>query len=141
MKQNTAPTPVATPCRNDQKNQPQVPSHGKSQVAPTATTPSPPPRATPSTQASQPSPAVQSPVPGKLLLSEAAVDARMRRVMEVSKRTGKRKVSDYIFNQWQNKGKGRENIMKLFETCGYNKAIIAKPNVLLRCFSTLGVSF
>ena len=37
------------------------------------------------------------PVPGKPRLSEEAIRARMRRVMEPSKRTGKRKVSDAVF--------------------------------------------
>lgn len=53
----------------------------------------------------------------------------MRRVMDVSKRTGKRKVSDYIYNQWQGKGKGRENILKLFETVGYDKDQVAQTKL------------
>lgn len=62
------------------------------------------------------------PKPQALRLSEAAVDARLRRVFEPSKRTGQYKVSDAILAQYKKPGKSRKSLQKLFETCGYDKA-------------------
>lgn len=60
----------------------------------------------------------ESPTPGEIRLSEAAVRARMRRVMEPSKITGERKVSDAIVKQWQTK-KGKDKLGAIFQSCGY----------------------
>lgn len=61
----------------------------------------------------------ERPVPGKLRISEAAINARMRRIMEPSNKTGQRKVSDAVLKQWQCK-KSRGGLQKLFQTCGYD---------------------
>lgn len=55
-------------------------------------------------------------------ISEAAADARLRRVFEPSKRTGDYKVSDAILAQYKKPGKSRKSLQMIFETCGYDKA-------------------
>ena len=55
-------------------------------------------------------------------ISEAAADARLRRVFEPSKRTGEYKVWDAILAQYKKPGKSRKSLQKIFETCGYDKA-------------------
>ena len=56
-----------------------------------------------------------------LRISEAAADARLRRCMEPSRRTGKHKVSDEVLLQYKKNGKSRQKLRKVFETCGYDQ--------------------
>lgn len=70
------------------------------------------------------------PVPGQLRISEGAIYGRLRRVFEPSKKTGHRKVSDAIYKQWVDKGKGRQKIFSLFQSCGYCKdRCVSFPNM------------
>ena len=62
------------------------------------------------------------PNPELLRITEAAIDARLRRIFQPSKRTGEYKVSDAILAQYKKPGKSRKSLQKLFETCGYDKA-------------------
>ena len=111
--------PVATPCRVPEAEKPvveldQTPSPP---VSPTVLEADSPGSTVPSVDDS----AAAKPNPKVLRLSEAATDARLRRVFEPSKRTGQYKVSDAILAQYKKNGKSRKSIQKLFETCGYDK--------------------
>ena len=57
------------------------------------------------------------PEPGKLRLSESAIYFRMRRVFHPQ--GGKKKVSDEMVKRWDKGGKSRQNLMKVFQACGY----------------------
>lgn len=97
------PTPaVATPCR-----------------APEGTPKENPPP-TPSSQASSHL-ADNRPDPKVLRISEAAADARLRRTMQPSLKDGSFKVSQEVLKQYRKGGKGKKSLMKVFETCGYDK--------------------
>ena len=61
------------------------------------------------------------PKPKELRMSPAAADARLRRCMEPSRRTGKFKVSDEVLLQYKKNGKSRQKLRKIFETCGYDQ--------------------
>ena len=74
---------------------------------------------------------VSKPDPRALRISEAAADARLRRVFQPSLRTGQYKVSDAALAQYRKNGKGRKSLMKLFETCGYDKDRVSKFEVSL----------
>ena len=71
------------------------------------------------------------PDPRSLRISEAAADARLRRVFQPSLRTGQYKVSDQVLAQYKKNGKGRKSLMKLFETCGYCKDRVSNLESLL----------
>lgn len=111
--------PVATPCRVleaekaivdlDQTQSPPVTPTVLEADSPNSTVPSVDDSTAP------------KPDPKDLRLSEAAIDARLRRIFEPSKRTGQFKVSDAILAQYKKNGKSRKSIQKLFETCGYDK--------------------
>lgn len=62
---------------------------------------------------------VDSPVAGELRLSEAAVDARLRRLMRPNAH-GQFKVSLDIRNQFFCKGKAKKNLLSLFQACGFD---------------------
>ena len=111
--------PVATPCRVPEAEKPvveldQTPSPPLSPTVLEADSPG-------STVPSVDDSTAAKPNPKVLRLSEAAIDARLRRVFEPSKRTGQYKVSDAILAQYKKNGKSRKSIQKLFETCGYDK--------------------
>lgn len=57
----------------------------------------------------------------KLRISEAAADARLRRLMQPSMKTGEFKVSQEIIKQYKRNGKSKKSLQKLFETCGYDQ--------------------
>ena len=57
------------------------------------------------------------PEPGKLRLTETAIYFRMRRVFHPQ--GGKKKVSDEMVKRWDKGGKPRQNLMKIFQSCGY----------------------
>lgn len=59
------------------------------------------------------------PKPGILRLSEAAINQRMGRVFQPSKRTGEYKVSDKIVAMYKSKG-GKPKLHQIFQSCGYN---------------------
>ena len=120
--------PVATPCRAA------APAHETVHVS---TTPSPP-VTPPVLEVSSPElssisgiddESVTTPNPKELRISEAAADARLRRVFQPSLRTGEYKVSDAILAQYRKNGKDRKSLMKLFETCGYDKDRVSKFEV------------
>ena len=125
--------PVATPCRAAAPGVPPVQLDG---------TPSPPVTPTVLEVSSPESKSVvgvddqtiPKPNPKELRISEAAADARLRRVFQPSLRTGQYKVSDAVLAQYRKNGKGRKSL-KLFETCGYEKDMVSKSQV------SLGVSF
>lgn len=118
---------LATPCRASAET-PQVPETPKS--APSLSSETPTSQAltptvlecdSPSSVPSIGDTSAKKPVPDHLRISEAAADARKGRVFQPSMRTGKFKVSDSILNQYKKNGKSRKSLMKLFETCGYDK--------------------
>lgn len=59
------------------------------------------------------------PQPGKLRISQAAVDQRLRRIMTPSAKTGQCKVSSEIVKMYKDK-KGKTKLSQLFQTCGYD---------------------
>lgn len=59
------------------------------------------------------------PAAGHIRLSEAAIDQRMRRIMTPN-RAGEYKVAPEIVQQWKNRGKGKKNLQKIFQSCGFN---------------------
>ena len=62
----------------------------------------------------------QKPVPGKIRISEAAMQARLRRIMTPSVNGG-HKISESIVKQWKARGKGRDSLEQLFQSVGYDK--------------------
>jgi len=60
----------------------------------------------------------KQPEPGKIRLSQCAIDSRIRRVMTPNVK-GEFKVSTEIIKQWQNK-RGRKSLEQLFQSCGYS---------------------
>ena len=111
--------PVATPCRVPAAEElvvelDQTPSPA---VTPTVLEVESPNSTVPSVDDST----AVKPNPKDLRLSEAAIDARLRRIFEPSKRTGQYKVSDAVLAQYKKNGKSRKSIQKIFETCGYDK--------------------
>lgn len=72
----------------------------------------------------------ERPVAGVIRISDGAMNARLRRVFEPSKVSGKRKVSDAICKMWQSKGKSRDKIYKLFQSCGYCKDSMAQTQLV-----------
>ena len=61
---------------------------------------------------------VAYPTPGKLRLSEDAINARMRRVFQPNVK-GEFKVSAEIIAQWKCKKKGRKTLSQLFQSVGF----------------------
>lgn len=98
---------------------PSIPDIGK----PTHGTPSatPPPVATPARAAPEARLEDSRPNPQTLRISAAAADARLRRSMSPSLKDGSYKVSQEIVKQYRKGGKGKQSLLKLFETCGYCK--------------------
>lgn len=64
---------------------------------------------------------INKPDPQMLRISEAAADGRLCRVMTPSLRDGQYKVSPEIVKRYRKGGKSKRSLMKLFETCGYDK--------------------
>eukprot|EP00435_Cladocopium_sp_Y103_P070829 s367_g36.t1 len=95
---------VATPCR--------APEGGPREEPPVPTTPS--------SQSSQQNMG-KRPDPKVLRISEAAADARLRRTMQPSLKDGSYKVSAEVLKQYRKGGKAKKSLMKIFETCGYDK--------------------
>ena len=60
----------------------------------------------------------ERPEPGKLRISQVAVEGRMRRLFTPNTK-GEYKVSAEIVKQWWTK-KGRKNLQQLFQSCGFN---------------------
>ena len=58
------------------------------------------------------------PRPGKLRLTESAIDSRLRRVFQPNVH-GQYKVSAEILQQWNDK-KGKKNLQHLFQSCGFS---------------------
>lgn len=61
------------------------------------------------------------PNPHKLRISEKAADARLRRAMAPSLKDGSYKVSSEVLQKYRKGGKSKKSLMKIFETCGYDK--------------------
>lgn len=59
------------------------------------------------------------PVPGAMRLSSVAVESRLRRVFTPNV-NGEFKVGKQIVDQWRDRKKGRKNLEKLFQSCGFN---------------------
>ena len=68
---------------------------------------------------------VPDPVPGKLRISQQALDARMRRMMKPTA-YGTSKVPDELISMWKKKGKERKSLEKLFQSVGFDKVCHAK---------------
>ena len=101
------PTPaVATPCR--------APEGGPKENPPTTPSSEPSPPSSQHLEGNRPD-------PGVLRISEAAADARLRRTMQPSLKDGSFKVSQEVLKQYRKGGKAKKSLMKLFETCGYDK--------------------
>jgi hypothetical protein len=66
----------------------------------------------------------------KPLCSTGIADKRMRRIMAVQVHSGKRRVSEEVFNQWNNKGAGRDKINRIFATCSMNPDRVLKQGML-----------
>lgn len=60
----------------------------------------------------------EGPKPGRIRISQCAIDSRMRRVMAPNV-NGEFKVSTEIIKQWQTR-KGRKSLEQLFQSCGYS---------------------
>lgn len=63
---------------------------------------------------------VPQPVPGAIRISEQAMQARMRRLMQPSI-NGTFKVSEEIVKKWKSRGKARTSLESLFQSVGFNK--------------------
>ena len=61
----------------------------------------------------------KSPEPGKLHLSENAVNLRLRRVFQPNAKTGEFRVADNIRKLFHDK-KGKMKLMQVFQSCGYD---------------------
>lgn len=125
---------VATPCRAPNQVEPkpgceadavsEAPS--SEAVTPTALESNSP---SPSTVPSVGDRSIPKPNPRDLRISEQAADARLRRVFQPSLRTGTYKVSDSLLAQYKKTGKSRKSLMKIFETCGYDKDGVIRESV------------
>ena len=62
---------------------------------------------------------IERPVPGALRLSTVLVESRLRRVFTPNV-NGEYKVGKQIVDQWKDRKKGRKNLEKLFQSCGFN---------------------
>lgn len=66
-----------------------------------------------------------SPESGTLLISENAINLRLRRVFLPNPRTGEYRVADNIRKMYQDKkGKGRDKILKVFQSCGFDGEMV-----------------
>lgn len=63
--------------------------------------------------------AAPKPVAGKLRLSQAAIDSRLRRVFTPNVK-GEFKVSAEIVQQWKSRRKGRKGLEQLFQSVGFS---------------------
>ena len=136
-------TPVATPCRapanRTQRPTPSSYIPSSSSITPTEAEPTPKshvPDVPDIDDETAPKPA-----PQVLRISEAAADARLRRVFKPSARTGEFKVSQEIIKQYRRAGKGRKALMKIFETCGYDQEHLPVLCLLISFFSRPASSF
>ena len=90
-----APAPVATPARaNAPKNRQGIPVTGDAATA-------------------------KLPQPGELLLSENAINLRLRRVFQPNAKTGEFKVADNIRKLYHDK-KGKLKLQQVFQSCGFD---------------------
>lgn len=85
--------PIATPCRGDGDGDSQIPELDDETV--------------------------EAPKPGKIRLSQSAIDSRLRRVFQPSV-DGKYKVPMEVVKQWQCKRKGRKSLEQIFQSCGFS---------------------
>lgn len=62
----------------------------------------------------------EQPRAGEIRISEKAMKNRMYRIMKPNA-WGVHQVSDAVLKQWKGKGKGRDNLEKLFSACAFDK--------------------
>ena len=71
----------------------------------------------------------ETPVPGKIRISDEAIKARMRRIMTPAA-SGTLKVSQDIVKKWKSKGKARASLEALFQSVGFCKDRVGLTGLL-----------